>query len=360
MSCMNISIIGLGLIGGSIARALKKNLQCVSISAYDLPGTTQAALSEQVIDRVLSAPEEAAESDIIFLCLPLQMSLDVFDSIAPRLKPGTILTDVCGVKGVFQEKWKNINSAGIFIGGHPMTGKEKSGYENSDPLLFENAVYILTAENESQKRDKRLIDIIQSLGARISFLDAHTHDRIVSSVSHLPQLLSVALVNAAAIAGGNDEPLSFAAGGFRDMTRIASSSFNIWKDVIRYNKSEIIRTIGIMEEQVAMMHRYIESDDMESIEKLFSSASVMRDMVPKTSKGFISPLYDIFVFVKDEPGIISRISASLFSEKINIKDIELLKIREGSGGTFRLSFESEQEMDRAREVLSNEGISVNL
>ena len=139
-----IAIIGLGLIGGSLAKAIKRVDNHSIISAYDMPQVLDQAENENVIDIKLYSVEESINSDVIFLCLPVNSSLQVFDIVAPLLKENTILTDVCGVKNIFQEKWNCIKSKGIYIGGHPMTGKEKGGYENSDPLLFENSVYILS------------------------------------------------------------------------------------------------------------------------------------------------------------------------------------------------------------------------
>lgn len=354
---MNISIIGLGLIGGSIAKAIRKSGGDFHISAFDRSDVLSAALAEKTIDSALGSVEDSLTTEIVFLCLPLQESLEAFDRLTPGLTENVILTDVCGVKRVFEEKWQNARSRGIYIGGHPMTGKEKGGYENSDPLLFENAIYILTGTDGNPAGKEKLTSVINLLGARIAYLEPGTHDRIVSAVSHIPQLLSVALVNGTARCCSDADPLRFAAGGFRDMTRIASSSFNIWKDVIRYNKSEILRALDVIEDEILSIRNNVEEEMSNEMEAMFKSASERRDTIPKSNKGFLSPLYDIFVYVKDQPGIISSISTALFRENINIKDIELLKIREGMGGTFRLSFESEDDMQKARRILDREGFS---
>ncbi len=125
----NISIIGLGLIGGSIAKTLKKNKDNnYIISAYDKPDVLDKAKKEKIIEKKLSNFEDAINSDLIFLCLPLEKNLEFFTNLAPKLKQNSILTDVSGIKLTFKKKWDTLNSKGIYIGGHPMTGKEKGGY----------------------------------------------------------------------------------------------------------------------------------------------------------------------------------------------------------------------------------------
>jgi prephenate dehydrogenase len=353
-----IAIIGLGLIGGSIAKALKKSNEAGNyfIAAYDLPQIISQALAEGVADKKLETVEDAATYDIIFLALPLSESIDCFDKLAGILHGGTILSDVCGVKGIFEHKWNHLESSGIYMGGHPMTGKERGGYENSDPLLFENSVYILSSRSKGRPESHELLGIIKCLGARAVFLDPFVHDKVVANVSHIPQLLAVALVNSAFENNSeNINNLDFAAGGFRDMTRIASSSFSIWKDVISTNKSEILYTLEKLQYQIGLLKSSILLDDQKKLEESFLKSAQRRDSIPKTNKGFINPVYDLFVYVKDEPGVISKISTLLFSNGINIKDIELLKIREGSGGTFRLSFESLKDADSASGILKNAG-----
>lgn len=350
-----IAIIGLGLIGGSIAKVLKEREKKLFISAFDKNEVLSPAEEEGVIDAKLNNVEEALNSDLIFLSLPLENNLEVFEFLAPKLNSGTIITDVSGIKLPFQRIWDKISSKGIYIGGHPMAGKENSGYENSDPLLFENSVYIVTenlAENSEFAKFRRILD---HFGANILFVPPKQHDVIAASVSHLPQLIAVTLVNTAALKTDQYNFLDLAAGGFRDLTRIASSDFQIWDEVIRENKRQIISAIEEFAYELDRLKNWVNKDASDEISKYFDMARESRDEIPKNSKGFLSPLHDIFIYVKDEPGVISKISTKLFESNINIKDIELLKIREGSGGTFRLSFTSEEIAKSAKAVLSEVG-----
>ena len=357
MKIEKVAIIGLGLIGGSIAKALKNFSSQCFISAYDKPDVLDKAFSQKVIDKKLSSNAESLNSDLIFVCLPVNASIDVFENLADKLNGDQILTDVCGVKSVFQEIWDKKERKGYYIGGHPMNGKENSGYDNSDPLLFENCVYIL---NESAKEFPNIdsfTEIIHRLGAKINFLNPKVHDVIVASVSHLPQLVSVSLINSAALKGSDINFFDYAAGGFRDMTRIAASEFSVWEPIISKNQKNIIQAIENFISDLEQMKKSISGEDYNSIAKKFESARIKRDEIPKSNKGFIKQIYDVFVFVKDEPGVLSKISTALFENNINIKDIELLKIREGTGGTFRFAFESESDAERAKMVIEKIGFS---
>lgn len=351
----NIAILGLGLIGGSIAKAIKNNSNNYFISAFDKKEVLAKALNENVIDKALDDPELGLNSELIFLCLPLNENLKIFKKLAPKLKPNSIISDVSGVKLIFQKEWEKIQSNGIYIGGHPMSGKETSGYEFSDPLLFENSVYIVTKNLAQEKDLSEFRKIIELLGANILHIPAKQHDVIAASVSHLPQLLSVALVNTASLKTENFNFLDLAAGGFRDMTRIASSDFNIWESVIDKNRNQILSALEKFSFELSKIQLWIENNKFDDLANYFETARKSRDEIPKNSKGFLHPIYDIFIFVKDEPGVISQISTILYKNNINIKDIELLKIREGSGGTFRLAFESKEIAEQAKNLISSLG-----
>ncbi len=360
MEIKNISIIGLGLIGGSIAKALQNSRQKFFISGYDMPEVLDQASTSHAIDKKLKSIDDALESDLIFLCLPVDTSLKVFELIADKMQADKILTDVCGVKSVFQEIWDKKEHNGIYFGGHPMTGKEKGGFENSDPLLFENCIYILNDSVKTNPMFEQFSEIIHRIGARITFLNPKVHDIIVASVSHLPQLVSVSLINSSSLKDTGLNFFDYAAGGFRDMTRIASSEFNVWEPIIRENQNNIIQAIENFISDLETMKKLIARRDYNSIATKFESARIKRDEIPKSNKGFINSIYDVFVFVKDEPGVISKISTALYQNNINIKDIELLKIREGTGGTFRFAFDNEEVAERAKKIIEGIGFPTKI
>jgi len=352
----NISIIGLGLIGGSIAKSLRNSGLVFKISAYDKEDILNLAFEEKTIDEKLNSVEDALNSDLIFISLPISQALEAFNKLAPKINPGQILTDVCSVKYIFQKNWEMLNTGkGIYIGGHPMAGKEKGGYENSDPLLFQNSVYIVTEDLTDNNKFTNFREIIEIFGANLLYIPAKQHDVIAASVSHLPQLISVALVNTASLKTDNYNFLDLAAGGFRDMTRIASSDFEIWESIIETNRSQILTALDKFSYDINLLKNWIEKNNFSQLSGYFEKARISRDEIPQNTKGFLSPLYDIFIFVEDKPGMISKISTELYNHGINIKDIELLKIREGTGGTFRLAFESKEQADKAKSLISSLG-----
>ena len=355
---VNISIIGLGLIGGSIAKSLKQSNE-IYINAFDRVNVLDIAYSEKVIDNKLENIEQSLQSDIIFLCLPVDESLKAFKKLTPLLRENQIITDVCGVKTPFHDFWIQAKPNGTYVGGHPMTGKEVSGFEHSDPTLFENSVYILCDVEEKNKSILPLFNLINKLGARITFLSSKVHDIVVASVSHLPQLLAISLINSASLKENDINFFDFAAGGFRDMTRIASSDFSIWESIFSYNRKNIVYAIENFVNELNTLKKMILSENTTSLKERFESARIKRDEIPRNTKGFISSLFDIFVYVKDEPGVLAKLTSVLFENGINIKDIELLKVREGTGGTFRISFESENVAKTAKKILVESGFNVN-
>lgn len=354
----SIAIIGLGLIGGSIAKALNKANTNLSISAFDFPDVLDRAFNEKVINKKLSSVNDSLEADMIVLSLPVDLSLKYFGELIPKLKAGQIITDVCSVKYSFKAIWHDSVSAGTYIGCHPMTGKEKGGYDNADELLFENCIFVVTDDLSKGEIEQDFAKIIKYLGSNILHIPAKQHDVIAASVSHLPQLVSVALVNTAALKTDNYNFLDLAAGGFRDMTRIASSDFSIWESIINENQSEILIALEKFRNEIENIKSDIKTKNFNSLQTKFISANKSRHEIPSNTKGFLSPLHDIYVFVKDEPGVLSKITSGLYQHNVNIKDLELLKIREGKGGTFRFSFSTEKDSKSAMAVISELGFEI--
>jgi len=358
MSFKNISIIGLGLIGGSIAKAFKQNQADLFISAFDNKDILAKAFSEKVIDNKLNSIDDALKSEIIFLCLPTGNTVEIFENLSDKISQNQILTDVCSIKFKLQEIWDNKIRNGIYIGGHPMTGKEKGGYENSDATLFENCVYILNESAKEIESLNRFTNLIKSIGAKITFLNPKVHDIIVASVSHLPQLVAVSLINSAGLKDSELNFFDFAAGGFRDMTRIGASDFQMWESIIQFNNNNIVQAIDNFINDLEQTKKIISNGKISTLSDRFESARIKRDEIPKSTKGFINSLFDLFIYVKDEPGVLAKITTVLYKNNINIKDLELLKVREGTGGTFRISFNNQSDANRAKKLIEQLGFSV--
>lgn len=346
-------------MGGSLSKSIRYSVPKIQIAAFDKKTILKNAEAENSIDFPLSNPLDALNYDVIFLALPIDESLKYFRELSPLLKRGQVICDLCSVKGVFVDVWRELKSEGIYVGTHPMTGKEKGGHENSDSLLFENTIMILSDHCKEDKSLSGFFQLLKNIGCRITFLDPYLHDEIASKVSHLPQLLSVLLVLQAAQNKDGVQFIDFVAGGFRDMTRIASSEFTIWESILKHNKKLIIESLDLFREELKKLEELIFHENSIELKRLFETAHKIREETPINNKGFIDPLFDITVFIKDEPGMISKISTILYENNINIKDIELLKIREGSGGNFKLYFEIKTEAERAKQILEGIGFKAN-
>lgn len=341
-------------MGASLAMAIRQNNPNVQLAGYDVPEILSEALKMGIIDHGLSAwPQGCVNADIIFLATPLNIIRQQLKQLNGVVGKETLVTDLGSTKLEISRQIKQIGFSGTYIGGHPMTGAEKSGIKAANPLLYENAIYILTgqcAENESSVREK-LIPLLETIKARIMFLSAEKHDKILASISHLPQLVAISLVNLVGKKNSANYPyLELAAGGFRDLTRIASSSIDIWQDIISSNRQNVHQAlsefIGIMQDQL---------NSLEDLSNAFDSANTYRNQVSKRSKGFLSPLTDILVYVTDQVGVVAKISTALTDQGIDIRDMELLKIREKEGGVFRLSFTNDQEAEQALKILDGVG-----
>jgi prephenate dehydrogenase len=355
-----IAIIGVGVIGGSLGLAIKKRFRSVTITGHDRPEVLKHALRRGAVDFAAPRLKSAvADADLVFLATPISAILRLLPQIARTVGPRTIVTDVGSVKRAIVGVARRHFPASSFVGGHPMAGVELSGVEAAHPLLFENAVYVLTPlTRRPSGAVKTFAQFLEELGARVVTLDPKLHDEIVSVVSHVPQLTAVALTN---VAGSRHRSspayLRLAAGGFRDLTRIASSRPEIWHDILSSNRDEIARALDLMIRELVRYRRKLRAKG-RPFAGMFNEARRIRSRIPKSMKGFLYPLKEIYVFVEDQPGMLAKLTVSLTRAGINIKDLELMKIREGRGGTFRLAFESSQVAERAVGVLRKAGFEI--
>ena len=356
-----VTIIGVGVIGGSLGLAIKKHFRSATVVGFDRRAVLKKAIKKGAIDTAATGLRTALEkADLVFLAMPVSEILKGLPLIAKYSPPNAIVSDVGSVKGSIVRSARRLFLRGNFVGGHPMAGVELSGVEAAHPLLYENAVYVLTPMHGKTTAAVRLLaSFLEELGARVVLLDPRTHDEVASVVSHLPQLTAVALTN---VAGGRHPSgrrhLRLAAGGFRDLTRIASSKPEIWADILTQNRVEIDKSLKLMIRELNVYRKFLSRGKDSSLGRQFNSARRIRNNIPKTMKGFIHQLDELYVFVKDQPGMIARMTSSLARAKVNIKDIELMKVREGRGGTFRLAFESKEMSTRAAAVLRKAGFEI--
>jgi prephenate dehydrogenase len=238
-----------------------------------------------------------------------------------------------------------------------MAGSEKHGPGASDPYLFQNAIYVITpVSGETSPREKQLGSFLNRyLGCRQVFMDPITHDTIAATVSHIPHILSVSLVNLAQrMEDKLPGTIQLAAGGFRDMTRIASSPYTMWHDIFLTNKTVIEPLLDKCIDELTTMKQLLRDGMLQST---FEQAVQTRKKIPLHNKGFLSPLFEILVIARDQPGFIASLSGILAENNINIKDFEVMKMREGEGGTFRLAFDSTETARAAIALLNSHGFS---
>jgi prephenate dehydrogenase len=245
MKTKKITIIGCGLIGGSIALALRRRRPEWSVACLDVPARLPAIREAAVADEIGSIEDLAAhvpDSSLVLIATPVQAVLETASRLRPHLRPGSIVTDVASTKKRIMEEAQSLMPPGVhFIGGHPMAGSEHSGVEAADPLLFSDRVYLLCPYADTPSDALlQLMDLAEDLLALPITVDPGEHDRIMAVVSHLPQLISVALMHAAQAGDAEHAMLDrLAGGGFLDMTRLAASEFAMWQGILETNRDAI-------------------------------------------------------------------------------------------------------------------------
>ncbi|NLL14475.1 MAG: prephenate dehydrogenase/arogenate dehydrogenase family protein [Fibrobacter sp.] len=356
-----ITIYSVGLLGGSLGLALKNSGFTGKIVGLSSDKNIKTALELGCIDEGYPYRElekVIVNTDLLILCSPINAIIRTIENLSKiKLPEGLIVTDVGSTKHQIMTTAKNLPSHVQFIGGHPMAGSEKSGPDASDPYLFQNAIYVLTPANGNpSEKEHSLADFLEKyLGCRTLFLAPDTHDKIAATVSHVPHLLAVALVCLAQkMEASIPGTLTLAAGGFRDMTRIASAPYDMWHDILVTNKTAVQ---NILDSYIDTLQQIKESLIDDSLRNCFEQAGAIRAGIPSNSKGFLKKLSEVLVLAKDQPGFIAELSSVLARNKINIKDIEVLKVREGEGGTIRLAFENQDIARKAISLLIQNGFS---
>lgn len=362
MNRNKITIIGLGLIGGSLARALHEKLGLCGITAVDTnKRALNMALNQGVIEKGILVPDSSVySSDIIFICTPVNQTLEFITELAPRIKDTCIITDVGSTKEEIIRQVEGMLCPPCFIGGHPMTGTERSGFENSYAHLFENAYYVLTpCASTTPKSLEALSAIIAGIGAIPIVMSAEEHDMAAGGISHLPHVIAAALVNLVRdLDQGTGRMQALAAGGFRDITRIASSNPVIWESIVLSNKKHLLKLVEQFRKTLESFSEKLKKDDSEEIYKFFADAGRFRDAISEQMQGLIQPLYKLTVDVQDKPGIIGEIATMLGRNKINIKNINVANSREFEQGCLIITFSDRSNANIAFDLLMDAGYKV--
>lgn len=277
---IKVSILGLGLIGGSIARSLRECGEDIFITAVSgHKETIDAALSDGVIDRGNSRLSDQLEgSDFIILAAPVDINIRYLEEVKPYLSENTVLTDAGSVKRPIMRAADASRLSDCFIGGHPMAGSEKKGYDNSSSDLLKGAKYIITPGASSSSYDvDRLKRLVTLIGSEPVVMSPEEHDRSTALVSHVPHVVSAALVNLVRDNENSDGILGkLAAGGFKDITRISSSDPGLWRQICLENREEIALLLGDYAEEILRIRKELEAGDGEALESMFAKAREYR------------------------------------------------------------------------------------
>ncbi|MBN1298530.1 MAG: prephenate dehydrogenase [Actinobacteria bacterium] len=361
-----ITVIGLGLIGGSLALSLKELSEDISVTGYDIiSDALSIAKYRNIIDRVASNYAEAVrEADLVIIATPISMILDVIKSIKGYIKKGAIITDVGSAKEkIVNEVNKILPPDAIFIGGHPMAGSENEGVLSARADLFKNAFYILTpTDNTKTESLVSLHALLSGIGSKVISISPREHDEIVSLISHLPHILSTNLV---ALVGNEQTELKnlfkLCAGGFRDMTRIAASNPKMWLDITLENRNEIIKSINKYIAFLNIFKESLEKGDSEFIKNHYNIAKEARLNIPKYVEKDISNLYELMIAIPDKRGVLSDITLAISSRSINIEDISIFHSTEFvGGGILKILVQGENAGEIAKKAVEEKGFEARI
>lgn len=363
MESLTAGFIGLGLIGGSVAKALRAALPDIRIIAYDINESTLSQAKEDGVADNTTTIIDASFSgcDYIFLCAPVSGNDNNLYTLKQYLSPSCILTDVGSVKGGIQKHIEDLGLSKQFIGGHPMAGSERFGYLNSKARLLENAYYILTPTKEVPvEKLEAYKELVHVMGAIPLVLDAGWHDYVTAAVSHLPHIVAASLVHLVKESDSEEGTMKMiAAGGFKDITRIASSSPDMWQQICLTNTDNILRLLDNYIGDLQQIREKLVQQDGENLYNFFNGARIYRDSFIEASSGPIKKSYSLTVDIADETGALASIATILALNNISIKNIGIVHNREVQEGALRIEFYEENAIQSATAVLTGRGYMIH-
>jgi len=348
-----VVLAGVGLIGGSIGAGVQQRFLARHVIGLDPdPTALDAARGLGVIDEARLEPGPwLAAADLVVLATPVRSLERLARELAPHLRPDAIVTDVGSVKAPLVAALRDLQLR--FVGGHPMAGSERGGVLNADAALLENAVWVLTPEPHTDREALTQVEgLVRALGARPIEVAAELHDRLVATVSHLPYLAAVALTKAVGEAEERDLLALLAAGGFRDLTRVASGSPRMSRDMVVANRDAVRAALLAFSNHLAAVAELL--DEPEALLDVAEAAKRHRDALPIVRRSLLPARFEVVIAVPDRPGELMRITRALGEADVNIKDIEVLGVRE-SGGAMRLAFADLDAQQRGTEALRAAG-----
>tara|TARA_B100001094_G_scaffold330090_1_gene394429 strand:- start:247 stop:1101 length:855 start_codon:yes stop_codon:yes gene_type:complete len=273
--------VGLGLIGGSIAKALKENAPAATLIGYDSDQEAlELALAEQVVDRTGDLKECLESADIVILALPPLLIAEIIPKLPALIKERAVITDVASVKNIISDSVKETPKAfqARFVLGHPIAGSERRGYSASTKALFYNRKVILsTVDSNLESSISAVRELWQLVGAEVLELDLKSHDKILAATSHLPHILAYALVEALAEQKEADDIFLYAAGGFADFSRLASSDPGMWSEIFASNATETSKALDFFIKKLIELKKLVKAENRHELLFRFKAAKAARD-----------------------------------------------------------------------------------
>lgn len=337
----SIGFIGLGLIGGSIAKSIRRIFPNSEILGFDVDqNALTLALKDGTLTKNVTAIEAMSECDYIFLCAPVHYNIAYLPILKRIMKQTCILTDVGSVKSDIYRAIADHHLTNHFIGGHPMVGSERSGYDAANDRLIENAYYFVTpSETVDATKVEEFRTFLEDLGAIPIVYSPEKHDEITAYISHIPHVIASSLVNLVSSKEDENGMLKqLAAGGFKDITRIASSNPVVWEHILLSNPEHVTTGLRTFITQLEGMISAIESDNAREIYSFFDSAKDYRNSIPEHATGVIRMNYDVYVDIPDEANALAKAISHVGAAGINLKNIGITHNREDNEGVLRLSF----------------------
>ena len=353
-----VYIAGLGLIGASMALGIRRDHPDYKILGYNRSQASRdIALERGIIDRATDDFASFAPlADVIILTLPIKQTIAFIQELAGlNLKEGVIISDAGSTKAAIVEVAEEYlaGKSVRFVGAHPMAGSHKTGAASADVNLFENAYYIFTPSGlTSSDTIEEMKDLLSGLHARFIEIDAKEHDRVTSQISHFPHILASGLMEQTAVyAQEHEMTRRFAAGGFRDMTRIAESEPGMWTSILLSNRETILERIEDFKERLDGIGQAISKGEEEQIWNFFNQAREQRQAMEIHKRGGVDSSYDLYVDVPDKEDVILRIlellrGTSLVNIHINEEN------REDIHGILQISFKNAQDLERAERLIT--------
>jgi prephenate dehydrogenase len=356
---MRIAVLGVGLIGGSIGLAARRQLEAEVVGSGRNPARLQRAVELGAIDRGAGSVAEACEgADLVFCAGPVAALPEQAREALAASGPETVVTDVGSTKGELVEA---VGGDQRFIGGHPLAGAETAGVENARADLFEGARWYLTpTEQVSGLLYDRLQRTVAALGARPQAIDPKGHDRLMATVSHLPHVLANVLASEAAHSLTQDSVrLPDVGPSFRDATRVAGSNPAIWADIFASNREAVAESVDSVAERLRDAARLIRTGDREALSAWHAAAGDDRRCLLE-SESESGPLRELRIVVANQPGTIAELALALGEAGVNIEDMALHPAPDMTSGAVSLWVGGEEQAAKAAELVRGLGHTVTV